>query len=153
MNNTSSLLWTFPQASQVQVTTKINPNNNYQTISKDFIEKYASAITFGINCAEYYYSSNASVSLHIHQGSNNYLHEIIGHANFKNKLSEFNINVIKFSNLVYTSQPVGKNSILLIFNGKADINNNTFTIINTFVLRIINGSPKIMNQVFEIFTP
>ncbi len=152
MNNTSSFwTWTFPQSSHLQVTAKLNPNQNYQALAKDFIEKYATSAAIGINFIENYYISNTPISLHIHNGQNNQLYEMFGHTNFRNKMAEFNINIIKFSNITFTVQPVGKNNIIITINARIELNGNSYTTVNTFITRINNGSYKIINQLFEIF--
>jgi hypothetical protein len=152
MNNIfSSWTWTLPQTSQLQVTAKLNSNHNYQSLSKDFIEKYANATALGISYTEQYYNSNTSVSLHVHHTSNNQLHEVLGHTNFKNKLLEFNINTIKFSNISFTTQPLGKNSVVITMTGRVEINNNNYTSVNTFIVKINSGTYKILNHIFEIF--
>ncbi|XWV26051.1 putative orfan [Tupanvirus soda lake] len=147
----STVTWNFPQPMQVQITTPLNPNHDYQVVAKDFLEKYVTAISIGVVTIGHFYDANTSISLHIHRGNENHLFEIVGHNNFRNKLVEFGIQTIKYSNVVYTTQPVGKNSILITMHGRADINGVTYTTINTFIIRITSGLPRIINQVLEIF--
>lgn len=150
-NILSSWTWTFPQSSQLHITAKLNPNQNYQALAKDFLEKYANSMNIGIGFIENYYNNDTPISLHIHNGQNNQLYEIMGHTNFKNKLSEFNINVIKLFNIVFTSQPLGKNSIIITTNSQSEINGKKYSNVNTFIVRIKSGIYKITNHLFEIF--
>ena len=155
----SAVTWTFPQPMQLQVTTPLNANNNYYEIAKDFLEKFASTNLLGIAATANYYNTNAFISLHIHQGSNNYLYEIVGHTNLQNKFGEMGVNQIKYSSMVFTCQPIGKSKLLIVANGKAEINDVSYNIMNTFVVRIVassnhlygQSSIKIINQVFEVF--
>lgn len=148
----SSISWNFPQPMQVQITTQLNSNANYQAIAKDFVEKYLTANLFGISNLSFYYNDNTCISIHIHQSSNHTLYEIVGHNNYKNKLAELSINTIRYYNLICTAQPVGKKSILITTNGKAEINNRHYNIMTTFIIQLGNDQfSKITNQILEIF--
>ena len=143
--------WNFPQPMEIQITTQLNANNNYHDIAKDFIEKYAMASSFDLTCTSHYYHTDALISLHIHHGTNNHLFEIVGHNNFKNKMTEFNLNATKYNNLVCTVQPIGKNKVLTTMHGRIELNSTFYNMITTFVVKIISGSPRIINQFLEIF--
>jgi len=143
--------WNFPQPMQVQITTQINSNQNYQMIAREFMEKYAAANTLGVGCIGHYYNTNSLISVHIHHESSNILFEMVGHTNFKNKMTEIGIQTIKYHSLIDTVQPLGKNSILVSMYGKADINNTNCNILTTYVIRLIAGAPKIINQTLNIF--
>lgn len=147
----AAINWNFPQPMQVQIITQLNVNHYYQQIVKELLEKFFVAASLGIGYTEHYYDTNAMISIQTHQGSNNLLHEMIGFLNFKNKLSEMGINVLRCQNLTYTAQPVGKNSLLTTVTGKAEFNNIYYTIIITFVIRIQSGIPKIINEMIDIF--
>lgn len=143
--------WNFPKQTQVSVSTSVNNNYNYQMIAKDFIEKYVVANILGIACIGHYYNNNSYISLHIHHPPNSILYEIIGHNNFKNKMSELGISIIKYNNLTYTAQPIGKSSVIITLHGKAEINNINYNILSTFIVKIISDVPRIINQILEIY--
>jgi hypothetical protein len=147
----STVNWNFPKPMQIQVTTQINANNDYRTIAKDFIEKFASANTTGVGNIGYYYNADSLISLHIHQGPNNFLFEITGYNNLKIKFAEMGIHFIKYDNIVQTAQPLGKNNVLLTIFGRAEINGKIYNIMSTFIIKIILGTNKITNQIFNIF--
>lgn len=150
-SNPMSISWNFPQPMQVQVTTQLNANHNYQAIAKDFIEKYATANTLGVACLGHYYFNDAKISLHVHHSSSNQLHEMLGHSNFRNKLAEMGIYIIKYHTLTLTAQPLGKSKVLVNTFGKAEINNINYNIISNFVLKTTEIVPKIVSQTFEVF--
>ena len=143
--------WNFPQPMEIQITTQLNVNNNYHDITKDFIEKYTLTSSLDLACISHYYHTDALISLHIHHETNNHLFEIVGHNNFKNKMTELNLSTIKYNNLVCTAQPIGKNKILTTMHGRVELNSKFYNMINTFIVKIIGGSPRIINQVLEIF--
>ena len=147
----TAISWSFSQPMQVQVTTQLNANYNYQDIAKNFLEKYTSANIISFFSVDHYYDTNSSISLHLHQSSSNILHEIIGFNNFRDKMAGMNVYLIKYSNLVFTSQPIGENGIVISFHGKAEINGVLYNVLSTLVLRIISGTPKITNQILNIF--
>jgi hypothetical protein len=128
-----------------------NPNHDYKCLTKEFVEKYVNANLLGIGCIGYYYNNNAMCSIHLHQGSVNELHEMVGHTNFMHKLKEIGVSTIKYHDIVPTSQPVGKNSILITFFGQAEINGRNHNLISTFIVRMVADAPRIVNQTLNIF--
>jgi hypothetical protein len=127
-------------------------NHNYQQIAKDFLEKYVTATNnLGISCTAYYYTTDARFSIHLHQGVINQLYEIVGHNNFRAKLSELGILLMKYNGLIPTIQPLGKNSILITFYGQAEINGKMYNIETVFVARLVSESPRIVNHIVNIF--
>ena len=142
--------WIFPQPMQVQITTQLNANHNYQSIAKDFIEKFLTANSLGIGYTGHYYDNNTLFSIHVLQSSSGYLHEMIGFMNYRTKLTEMGIHTVKYNNILNTSQPIGKNSLLITMHGKAEINNSIYNISMTFVIKIISGTPTIISQIFNI---
>lgn len=126
-------------------------NQKYKEIAKEFVERYTASNLFGISAIEYYYHPDSLISFHIHQGSSNYLFELMGHTAFKNTLAEKNITLIKYHDLTYTAQPSANDSILITMHGKANINGTNYNILSTFVLRMNDTHGKIINHVLEIF--
>lgn len=147
----ATVLWNFQQPMQVQITTPLNANHNYQLIAKDFLEKFSSASSYGMANTGYYYNTDCSITLTIHQGSSNNSTELMGYNNLKNKFTELGINIIKYHGIIHKCQPVGKNSVIVTLYGKTDINNTTYNIMSTFVVRIIQNNFKITNHIFDIF--
>lgn len=141
--------WSFNALSQNS--NNIDINQKYREIAKEFIDKYVNLNLPGIASIEQCYDSDSLISFHIHQGNNNHLFELVGYTAFKNKLAEKNITLIKYHNLTYTSQPVGKNCVMITMYCKANINNINYNASSTFIIRITGTIGKIINQVLEIF--
>ena len=133
------------------ITPSSNNNNNYPTIAKDFLVQYSSSSTLGISCIGNYYNSDTSCSIHVHQATNHILAEAIGHGNFKTKLEEIGITTMKYSNITYTAQPLGKQSILITYFGQVEINSKLYMFDSTIILRLSIGTPKIANHILQIF--
>ncbi|AYV85081.1 MAG: putative ORFan [Satyrvirus sp.] len=142
--------WNFSQTTPMQVT-QTNPNHNYQEISKNFMESFISSNNLGINYIGHHYTLDARISIVVHQGFGNHMYELVGYTNLKLKMAELNINTIKYSNIFYTPQLLGKNSIVITTFGKAEINNNQHNIMATYIVRMTNGMPKITNHILDIF--
>jgi hypothetical protein len=140
---------TFSQPMDLD-TISVPMNQNYATISQAFLENFAVSSTLDINNVSDHYIPNVSISLRIKRGTTNNLNEFTGYTNLKNKLHEFGIYSIKYYNITYTSQPVHKNNILISLHAKADINGKHYNILSSFLLRISNGTPKIINYILEI---
>lgn len=147
-----SINWNFSQPMEVQITTKLNPNHNHQTISKEILEKYNFDSSLGLQNIHHYYHNDCFISLIIHNQNNKQLYELVGYINFRLKMNELNVQAIKYYNINFSSQPIGKNNILMNLVGKAEINNAHFNIICSLVLKIVNGTPKITNQILEIYS-
>lgn len=126
-------------------------NSQYQELARDFFEKYASSNTLGIHAISHYYNNDTLISFHIHQNGVNYLYEIIGHNNFKNKLAEIGILYIKYHSITHTAQPVGKKCVMITFYGQAELAGKNFQVESTILFRIVSGSPRIINQILNIF--
>lgn len=148
-NNLQPMNWNYTQT--VQITTQINPNNNYQQMAKEFLEKYANDCTMGIQYIENYYSSDTLISLHMHQYGQNYLYELIGHNNFKNRLYEIGIHAIKYNNIVPIAQPLGKKKVIITFYGFGEISGKNYNIESTIIFKLVPGFPKITNHCLNIF--
>ena len=112
-NNLQPMNWNYTQS--VQISAQINPNNNYQQMAREFLERYAADSTMGVQYLSDYYATDALISLHMHQLGQNYLYEVVGHNNLKNKLFEHNIYAIKYNNITPTAQPLGKKKYWLLF--------------------------------------
>ena len=66
-------------------------------------------------------------------------------------MGELGIFFIKYHDLACTAQPIGKKRILITIHGKADIHGYQHNIITTIILKITDGSPRIVNYILEIF--
>ena len=135
----------------MQITVDQNANSNYPTIAKDFLEKYALASNYGISYTGHFYNSTSFVTIYVHQGQLNHLHETVGYTNYINKLVELGINLIKYQTITHSAQPIGKNNVLVTFYGQAEINGRNYQIKSVFVIRIISGSYRIINHVLDVF--
>lgn len=146
--------WIFPiqvningQSNQNQ---SLNSNHNYQTIGRDFFEKYSTASSSSITYLENYYHPQSFNSIHVHIGTNN-LYEVIGYDNLRNKLAELKINAIKYHSTTFTCQPIGTDAIIITTAGKATINRINYSIISTFIIKNFDYGSKIMNHMLDIF--
>jgi len=155
-NNTNStsatstpFTWSFPAIQSITV--EMDATQKYQTIAKEFIERYTTSSSLSIAATDQYYNTDSLFTIHVHQNVNHHLYEMVGHTNFKNKMSEISITTMKYHGLTYTSQPVGKNGVLISMNGKAEINNTNYSILSTFMIKMSGTNGKIINQVLEIF--
>lgn len=149
MNNSIPFAnWTWPTPMQITVT---NPNFSYQTLARDFIEKYANQVAHGLTHVNSFYDNNAQCSIHLHQNNLHHLHEVIGHANWTKKLNELGIYSIKYHSLMQTPQPLGKKSILVNFHGQAEINGKNYNVTTSFIVKLFCGLPRITNHTFDIF--
>lgn len=140
--NTQPMNWNY---------TQINANHLYKDLAKDFLEKYAASNTIGISCTSHYYNSDTLISLHIHQNGTNYLYELVGHTNFVNAITTIGIPMLKYHTIVHTSQPVGKKCVMVTFYGYAEISGRNFQVESTIIFKMVSGSPRIINQVINIF--
>lgn len=141
--------WNFTHT--VQVTSQPNPNANYREISKEFLEKYITSNMLGVTCMGHFYDTDCLISLHIHQYGINYLYELVGYENFKNKLIELGITLIKYHTIVATPQPVGKKSVIVTFYGLAEVNGKNYQIESSVILQIEQNVIKITNHTLNIF--
>jgi len=57
---------------------------------------------------------------------------------------------LKIENLLCKAQPVGKSKILISIHGKAIDNFTQRDIAMTIILKIVSGTPRIVNQVLEV---
>lgn len=148
-----SMGWFFPDAVQVHITAKLTPNHNYHQIAKDFFEKYAAANNIGIEHLGNYYHPDALISINIHRGTNdnNNLHEMTGFNNFKRKIDELKMTSIKYHSMVFTTQPISVDTVLVTFSGKAEINHTNFSVVSTFIIKYSEIGSKIMNHMLDIF--
>ena len=139
------------QPMEIQITMHPKQNIDYLATSKDFIEKYFDANKLGIAILGSYYNAQSLFSINIHNNNQHQLFELVGHQNFVNKLMELGIFFIKYYDLVCTAQPIGKNRILITMHSKADIHGSHHNIITTIILKVTDGSPRIVNHILEIF--
>lgn len=135
---------------QTNLSNTINFVNNYQNISKDFIEKFAASSSSNIANTNYFYADDSRISLTIQRSTSNTLYELVGHPNLKSTLVNLGINSIKYFGINYACQPAGKKSVLITMFGKAEINGGHHDILCTFVIRISLGMHKIMNHIINI---
>ena len=126
-----------------------NPNLNYKIIAKEFLEKYCGSVVIGLFNIGHYYDNNSLITLHIVHNNIRYVYEFIGYNNFKCKLFDMKCDCIRFYNITPTFQPTGKNDMLIIFYGKAEINNIHYNVITSFIINISTVLPKIINQTIE----
>jgi hypothetical protein len=126
------------------------PNYNYPDISKNFLEKYISTNSLGISFIESYYNSDTLCSIRIHILTTTQLHEVIGYTNFRNKLCELGISSIRYYDIKYTAQPIGKSKILINFSGCVEINGKYHYITSSIIIKMILGAPRIVNQIINI---
>lgn len=148
-HNSQTSPFSLAQAMQMS---PIPLNTNYKDIAQDFIMNYSISNNFGFICVANYYNSDAMCSIHIHKGINEHiLHETNGHSNFKNKLAELGITTLKYSNITFTPQPLGKNSILINYFGNVEINTKIYVFDSTIVLKLDLSPPRITNHVLQIF--
>lgn len=143
--------WNFTQNMQLAI--EADNNQKYKEIAKEFLEKYNTSISSGIYAIDYCYNTDSLISLHIHQKNTHHLFELVGYIALKNKLNEISINIIKYHDMVYTSQPLAKNEVLITMYGKAEINSINYNTMSTFIIRISGTTCKIINQILEIFIP
>lgn len=127
------------------------PNYNYPNISKDFLEKYISANSLGIGFIDHYYNSDTLCSIRLHILLTTQLHEVIGHINFRNKLHDLGIHNLRYYDIKYTAQPLGKSKILINFNGYVEINRKYHQVVSSIVLKMVLGTPRIVNQMLTIY--
>ena len=149
---TTPMVWNYNQI--IQMPTQPITNQPYQTLAKKFIDKYISMVGFGISNCGSCYSDISKISLHIHNNTNNcnQLYEIIGYDSFKTTLLGLAIVQIKYNNVIYTCQPVGKKSILISFYGLSDINSKYYQTLSTIIFSIDKiNSCKVINQTIDIF--
>jgi hypothetical protein len=128
-------------------------NNNYQLIAKDFFEKYANASNKNISYLSNFYHQSSLISINIYHGVHNDLYELTGFDDFRNKLIDLKINSMKYHSMNYTSQPIGDNSILIIYMGKVEINRMNYSVITTFIIKNFNFGAKIINHIINFFVP
>ena len=145
-NSLQPMSWNYT----IQISTQINPNNNYGQIAKDFFEKYGIDSALSIANIENYYTNESLISLYMHEHGQNFLYEMVGHTNLKNKLSELGIWAIRYFNLMPTIQPVGKNSIMLSFYGHIEISGKIYNVESTIIMKISGSTIKITNQILNI---
>ncbi len=127
-----------------------NINNNYNLISKNFLEKFCGELSLGIYHAQHYYGQDTLISIRISQLTGTVLYEIIGYNRFRQKLSDMNIHSIRFYNIVQTNQPFGANNVIINFYGKAEINGIHYNVICMIIVKNLTNSPQILNQILQI---
>lgn len=137
----------------MQITFKNAPDNVYHQIAKDFLEKYVSSNLLGLGFIGDHYHFNALCTIHLHKNGTHDVHELVGFSNFKNKLNELGINLIKYYSSVFTTQPLAKKSIIISFCGQVDINTRVYNIETVFVIKQndIFGPFKITNHMLNVF--
>lgn len=133
--------WSFDQP--------ILTNGQYADIAKNFLEKYVIVNLLGISFIDNFYDSQALCTIHLHQGDKNQIFELVGYIALRDKLRELGIVLIRYHHLIFTSQPVGKHKVLIVFHGQLEINGRNFNTVSTMILKA--ESSLIINQVIEIF--
>ena len=129
----------------------VQTNNDYQNLGKDFVEKFSQSNLLGVSYTSTFYSNESIISVHVHQTSKNQVFECTGFNQYITKMNELGVSVLKFSQYVYTVQPIGKKSILTSMHGQLDINNITYKFILVSMVEVNNGTYKIVNQIYDIF--
>jgi len=124
-------------------------NESFREIAKDFIQKYIELSNCGFQFISMYYNTDSLISLVLHQNDDHVYWELVGHDQFGKKLTELGIK-LKIENLLCKSQPVGKSKILISIHGKAVDNFTQRDIAMTIILKIVSGTPRIVNQVLEM---
>lgn len=130
----------------------LNAEQNYQTIAKNFFDKYSADSILGINWLVQYYDTKTMISLHFHLNGSNHLYELIGYKNFLEKTVELNIKSIRFVEVLHTVQPLDFDKVLFNVVGRAMMNDVCVgNITVTFILGIDIKGPKIIRQMLDFF--
>lgn len=139
-------------AQPMQIVVDNAPNHDYQSIAKEFVDKYIKDNHGGVRNIGNYFDNKTLFTINLHRGNQRQMFDLIGSDSFINKLIDLGINTIKYYNTVCTAQPVGKKDTIITVHGRTDINGKHCDIIMTFVLHISkNQRAVITNHIFELF--
>lgn len=141
---------TIPQQQSMQTTTT-QTNSNYKAGAREFVDRYSSASFFSLTCIDPHYAPDSLISLTLFKGGQGEAFEFRGPVPFREKMASLNASSIKYSDLTITAQPFGNQSALISVHGKAEINYTLYPISCTFMIKVIDSTPKIAHQILEVF--
>lgn len=152
----------FSEPVQIQISTPtISNSNNYQSIGREFLLRYALTNFNGLTNIGTFYASNACITLLIHRSTNVETYECQGFPKFQSKMAELNVNQISYSQMSATNndprqfsitcQPVGRDMILITSATVANVGGIPRQLFNTFLVQFTNNSGSIINHVMDIF--
>ena len=124
--------------------TEITTNTNYTGIAKTMIEKIMA------NQNSPYYISESVFSIQL-TGVANYLYEYTSYANFYAKLNELGMNNVKYLNVSYTAQPLGKHNVLANYQGDLDINGSVYKFSSSIIIKVNSLFNNITHHIINIF--
>ena len=129
-------------------------NSNYNSIAKDFLERFLPPNSMGQLFTSEFFYPDALITFKIHANTSPgspQTTELISHDSMKTFMYAQNMAVIRYYGINHTSQPIGKFCILICIHGKAEIHSNHYSVIMNLVLKIDRSQVKITNKVLEIF--
>jgi hypothetical protein len=127
-------------------------NQNYNQTGFDFLNQYCMASAAGIHNLANAYNFDATCSMHVFKQGQQVLHEMQGFTAIKNKFTELQVSAMRYKDVAFTFQPIGKNSILASFCGKVEINCADFMFNSTMVIKVHSSSGcKVSNHMFQFF--
>lgn len=129
----------------------IETNADYNAIAKDFLEKFAAYNKMGIAATHHYYNLDTPTSIRINIIKTWNIYETVGFKGYESKMKELGITNIVFNNLNVTTQPVGKKSVLMNIAGYMSINLKNYYFTSSIVIKLVSGSPRILNQILDIY--
>lgn len=130
-----------------------SPNEQFSLISNNFLDKYIHSSLLGISYCSMYYIHNCKITLNItyQAGPHPQTHELIGLSELVNKFFCLKISSIKYNKIQCNYQPVEQDLILITFYSVCEINNKNHNIINSILLKMVDQTPLIVNQIINLF--
>ena len=129
-----------------------NSNDNYQIIGTTFYNNYCYLFNLDILSVESLYQKDAKCSLNIYLPNENILYEAIGYFGLRDIFARLHINNINLYKVVPSCQPVGKNSIIILFSSSIEINKVIYNCSSSIILRVFPcGTTRISNHILSVY--
>ena len=141
----------FPQPMQVQITTKVNQNFDYNAIANDFFSKYSASSYISLSAIGHYYVTSSLITLVVHKGDKIHTYELLGPEKFSSTMSDLGTKNIRYENTKISTQPIDDKGLLVTIHGQIVINNHMCNSTTSLLIKIVDDIPRIFHQIINIF--